>query len=63
MILMPLKAKYRNKNFKIEKQQSTSGPIETMVVMASRFKSKTNNATKKNAAKKLRPRRRVYGPF
>ena len=63
MILMPLKAKYRSKNFKIEKQPSTSGQIETMIVMASRFKSKSSNSGKKDSSKKLRPRRRVYGPF
>lgn len=63
MILMKLKAKYTSKNFRIEKQVSASGPIETKVVMASRFKSKTNNGVKKNTGKTLRPRRRVYGPF
>lgn len=63
MMLMPLKAKYLAKNYKIERQSSSSGPIETKVVMASRFKSKTNNSGKKNTSKTLRPRRRAYGPF
>jgi hypothetical protein len=62
MILMPLKAKYRNKNFRIIKQQSTSGLIETKVVQVG-GKSRTNNSGKKASGKTLRPRRRVYGPF
>lgn len=63
MILMPLKAKYQSKNFKIETQVMHGGKIETKVVMASRFKSKQNNSGKKSTDKKLRPRRKVYGPF
>jgi hypothetical protein len=62
MILMPLKAKYRSKSFKIEKQQSASGPIDTKVRLVG-GKSRTNNSGKKKSDKTLRPRRKVYGPF
>lgn len=61
MVLMPLKAKYRNKNYKIEFQNlHPSGKIETRLVQSSTFKSKTNNSGKKVSAKTLRPRRKVY---
>jgi len=63
VILMKLKAKYRNKNFRIENQKNLWGTIETKVVNGEQHKSRTNNSTKKSTGKTLRPRRKVYGPF
>lgn len=65
MISWPLKAKYSGKNFKIEFQVlHPSGRIETRIRQGSSYKSKTNNSGNKGkVTSKLRPRRKVYGPF